>query len=174
MRMMGMISLVLLSVAQAAWASQDLVKDPDGKTLAILLDCNECKEPKDEATCESGVEDGFRDGHRCGKCLLKANFGTRIAHAYDLSFVGYLKDKDGQPVKGRFVRILMPNTWTVRTRTTTDGMFRLMLGATLERQQKKPVTIDLGVRTVSPDQKSPYSMYLLPEDHKSCEAKNES
>ena len=50
--------------------------------------------------------------------------------------MGHLKDENGQPLKGNFVRLYLPNTWTVRTRTDDDGLFRLLLGATAERKGK--------------------------------------
>ena len=160
------LSGVLLSNPVAG--SQDLLKDPEGKTIAVVLDCNACKDPKPGAQCASGVESGFHDGAACGQCLLDANFGTRISYAYDLLITGYLKDEKGEPVKNKFVKLFLPNTWTVRTRTTDQGMFRLMLGATAERKGKS-LTRDLGVRTMRRDSKAElYALYMLPEGYKPC------
>jgi hypothetical protein len=170
MRMIGVVLLFIVFVVGPASAAQDILKDPEGATFGVLLDCSECKEEKDGAGCARGVEAGFHDGRACGKCLMEANFGTKVLHAYDVLFLGYLKDEDGNPVKGRFVRIFMPNTWSVRTRTGEDGLFRLMLGATLERKSKDPLVIDLGTRTIAKGSSSDslYAMYLLPENYKPC------
>ena len=171
MRLMGTLVLAVVAFAVPARAALDAVKDPaDGKTLAVVVDCNSCHDPAKEKNCESGAESGFFDGKPCGKCLLDANFPTRIAYPYDLQFVGYLKDEKGQPLKGKFVRLLLPNTWTVRTRTVDDGMFRLLLGATAERKGKALV-IDLGNRTMRADSKAPeYQLFMLPDNYKPCAA----
>ncbi len=175
MRVMGVFVLLLVATAAPLRATQDLVKDPDGNTLAVIVDCSTCREPGGER-CETGVDGGFNDGKPCGKCLLDANFPTRIPYPYDLQFTGYLKDENGQPLKGKFVRLYLPNTWTVRTRTTEDGMFRLLLGATAERKGKA-LAIKLGDRTMRKDSKAAeYALYMLPENYKPCatEASNAS
>lgn len=170
MRLMGAFVLLLLATAGPLYAAQDAVKDPDGNTLAVIVDCNSCQDPSAGARCESGVDNGFNDGKPCGKCLLDANFPTRIPYPYDLQFFGYLKDENGQPLKGKFVRLYLPNTWTVRTRTTDDGMFRLLLGATAERKGKA-LSIKLGDRTMRKDSKAAeYALYMLPENYKPCAA----
>lgn len=170
MRVMGLFILLLLAAAVPAGAAQDLVKDPDGKTLAVVVDCNTCKNPGAGERCETGTDDGFNDGKPCGKCLLDANFPARIPYPYDLQFTGYLKDETGQPMKGKFVRLYLPNTWTVRTRTADDGMFRLLLGATAERKGKA-LTIKLGDRVMRKDSKaSEYALFMLPENYKPCDA----
>lgn len=166
---MGVLVLMLVALVAPAGATTDLVKDPDGNTLAVVLDCNSCKDPSAKgAKCETGAENGFLDGKPCGKCLLDANYPTRIPYAYDLQFMGYLKDENGQPLKGKFVRLYLPNTWTVRTRTTDDGLFRLLLGATVERKGKALV-IKLGDRIARKDSKSTeYALFMLPEHYKPC------
>jgi len=170
MRLIGMFALLLFAPALPAAATQDLVKDPDGNVLAVLLDCNSCADPATGKACESGAEDGFESGKRCGKCLLEANFPTRIPYAYDLQFMGYLKDENGQPLKNKFVRLYLPNTWTVRTRTSEDGLFRLLLGATAERKGKAQV-IKLGDRVMAKDSKAgEYALFMLPENFKPCGA----
>lgn len=169
MRLMGMLVLAVFVGAGVA-AAEDAVKDPDGKTLAVVLDCNSCQDPKTGKNCESGVEKGFYAGKPCGKCLLDANYPTRIIYPYDLQFIGYLKDEKGQPMKGKFVRLYLPNTWTVRTRTMDDGMFRLLLGATAERKGKGLV-IRLGDHTMRSDSKaSEYALYMMPDNYKPCAA----
>lgn len=170
MRSMGVFVLVLVFLVAPAGATTDLVKDPDGKTLAVIVDCNTCQNPAKGAKCETGAENGYVDGKPCGKCLLDANYPTRIPYAYDLQFMGYLKDEHGQPLKGKFVRLYLPNTWTVRTRTGDDGLFRLLLGATIERKGKAQV-IKLGDRVMAKDSKAPeYALFMLPENFKPCAA----
>jgi len=169
MRELAVILIGILLSGPVA-ATQDVLKDPGGKTIAVILDCSECKDQKKGSKCASGVESGFEHNAPCGQCLLDANFGTRIGYAYDLVFTGYLKDEKGEPVKGKFVKLFLPNTWTVRTRTTDKGMFRLLLGATVERKGN-PVQLDLGVRTMRPDRKADfYALYMLPEGYKPCGA----
>lgn len=168
MRLMGAFVLMVAAAALPARATTDVVKDPEGKTLAVVVDCNSCQDPAKGADCASGAENGFNDGKPCGKCLLEANFPTRIPYAYDLQFMGYLKDETGQPLKGKFVRLYLPNTWTVRTRTNDDGLFRLLLGATVERKGKAQV-IKLGDRVMARDSKAAeYALFMLPENYKPC------
>jgi hypothetical protein len=168
MRVMGAFLVIGLALAAPASATQDVVKDPDGNTLAVIVDCNSCADPAKGADCAGGAENGFNAGKACGKCLLDANFPTRILYGYDLQFMGYLKDEQGQPLKGKFVRLYLPNTWTVRTRTGDDGLFRLLLGATSERKGKTQV-IKLGDRTVRADSKAAeYALFMLPENFKPC------
>ncbi len=160
--------LLMLAVAFPAEAARDVIKDPDGKTLALLFDCNSCEKVKRGAECRSGVSAGFHDGEACGQCLMQSNFGTRIPYAYDIQIYGKLKDEEGKPLVGEFVRLFLPNTWTVRTRTTADGLFRLLLGATIERQGRA-VVLDLGDRTGSKGSEGEYALYMVPEDYKRCE-----
>lgn len=170
MRLKGALVLAVVAFAAPLRAAQDAVKDPEGKTFAVVIDCNSCQDPAKGKNCETGADSGFNDGKACGKCLLDANFPTRIGYSYDLQFVGHLKDEKGQPLKGKFVRLLLPNTWTVRTRTVDEGMFRLLLGATAERKGKGLV-IDLGNRTMRSDSKATeYQLFMLPENYKPCAA----
>jgi hypothetical protein len=165
---MGAVVWLVLAFALPAHAASDVVKDPDGNTLAVVIDCNSCPDPAKGKSCQTGVDTGFNDGKACGKCLLDANFPTRIPYSYDLQFLGYLKDENGQPLKGKFVRLYLPNTWTVRTRTLDDGLFRLLLGATAERKGKGLV-IKLGDRTMRKDSKATeYALFMLPPDFKPC------
>ncbi len=171
MRLMGALALLVLAFALPAHAMSDVVKDPEGKTLAVVVDCNTCEDPRKGNSCETGAETGFHEGKPCGKCLLDANFPIRIPYGYDLQFIGTLKDESGQPVKGKFVRLYLPNTWTVRTRTLDDGMFRLLLGATAERKGKGLV-IKLGDRMMHKDSKAAeYALFMLPPDYKPCAPK---
>lgn len=169
MRLMGAFVLLLSATALPAGASTVQVKDPDGNVLAVVVDCNTCKDPAKGKDCATGAENGFNGGKACGKCLLEANYPTRIPYAYDLQFVGKLLDESGEPLKGKFVRLYLPNTWTVRTRTIDDGTFRLLLGATVERKGKAQI-IELGNRTMAKDSKAgEYAMFMLPEHYKPCD-----
>jgi len=171
MRSIGGFVGLVIALAVPAAATSTKVPDPEGKPLAVVIDCNSCQDPAKGKNCETGVTDGFHDGKQCGKCLLDANFPTRIPYPYDLQFIGYLKDEKGEPLKGKFVRLYLPNTWTVRTRTLDDGMFRLLLGATTERKGKGLV-IKLGDHTMRSDSKAgEYSLYMLPPQYKPCAAK---
>jgi hypothetical protein len=173
MRLMGTLVLLFIASALPAGAATDkvVVKDPDGQVLAVIVDCNSCPNPAKGKNCENGAENGFAAGKPCGKCLLDANFPTRISYAYDLQFIGYLKDEDGQPLKNKFVRLYLPNTWTVRTRTTDDGTFRLLLGATAERKGKAQV-IKIGDHVMPKDSKAgEYALFMMPENYKPCSDK---
>lgn len=168
---MWMMALVALALAmpQAAAAAVDALKDREGKTIALILDCNSCKGNPKVDGCAAGVEEGFHDGAPCGQCLIKSNYPTRIPYAYDLTILGTLKDEHGQPLNGRFVKLFLPNTWTVRTRTGNDGLFRLVLGATVERKGK-PLVLELGTRTMRRDSKADhYALFMVPENYKPCE-----
>jgi hypothetical protein len=168
MRLSIVIVLVSL-VAAAAQAKQDLVKDPKGKTLAIIQDCSSCKDERGK-DCVGGKETGYSGGAECGQCLLEANFGTRIGYAYDVHIVGKLKDEAGKPLGSRFVQVSLPNTWRIRTRTQDDGSFRLMLGATLPKEKSSDlVVVDLGTRTMkSAEAGGQYSFFMLHEGYKPC------
>lgn len=167
MRWMGVISVFLVLAGPAA-ASRNVVKDAEGKTIAVIYDCSSCKAPGNGAQCTSGVESGYSDGKPCGKCLLDANFGFRIGYDQDLLISGYLKDGEGKPVTNRFVKLALPNTWNYRTRTLEDGQFRLMLGATLDRKGRDPLRVDLGEHIETKSGTADYMLYMLPEDHKPC------
>jgi hypothetical protein len=168
---MGALGLLVFAFAMPALGASDLVKDPEGNTLAVVVDCNSCQDSAKGKSCYTGTENGFADGKACGKCLLDANFPTRIPYAYDIQFSGVLKDESGQPLKGKFVRLYLPNTWTVRTRTGDDGVFRLLLGATADRKGKG-LLIKLGDRTVPKDNKSAeYALFMLPPQYKPCAPK---
>jgi hypothetical protein len=162
------ISLALIVVAAPSGASEQLVKDPSGKTIAVILDCNSCKDEKGPK-CETGVVDGFHAGARCGECLLTSNFGAKLLYPFDLQIRGKLKKPDGEPLAEEFVRLYLPNTWTVRTRSTKEGLFRLLLGATEERQGER-VVVELKDRVRKDEADDPdYALYMLPEKYKPCE-----
>lgn len=167
MRLMRLL-LVLCVIPGVAYAGQTPVKDPSGKTLAVIVDCSSCPAGKTGATCRGGVMEGFHDGAACGQCLLDANFGFRIGYAHDLHIVGLVNDENGKPVKSKFVKLYLPNTWTVRTRTGDDGRFRVMLGATIQPAGKL-VAVDVGTVTLpSGGDANEYSLLMLPEQYKPC------
>ena len=171
-----MVVLGLMTAAPFAQAESppdvQPVKSPDGMTLGILLQCNSCASATgDSKKCHKGVEEGYLDAQPCGKCMITENYGAMLSYPYDLHFIGKLVDAQGQPVKDRFVKIFMANGWNIRSRTSQDGGFRLMLGATAERKSSTPLVVNLGTRVDSPkDNKDYYAMFLLPESYKACSA----
>ena len=171
MRLMRLLLLLSLFPV-AAEAAQQAIKSPkDGKTLAVIVDCNSCQDPKKGEQCTSGVEAGFHDGKPCGQCLLDANFPTRMLYPYDIHLTGHIQGADGKPLGGRFVKLFLPNTWTVRTRTLDDGFFRLLLGATQPRAGDTLV-VDLGPRKMPVKSAAAhYALYMLPEGYKPCQPK---
>lgn len=168
MRIVCILVFSLLVPAMAS-ANQNEVKDKDGKTWAVILDCSSCKDGSG-SDCVTGVEKGFHDKAKCGSCLLEANFGTYISYPYDLHVVGKLVDEKGAPQKNKFVKLFLPNTWTVRTRTQEDGTFRLLLGATLDRKGDKPLLVDIGTHTMrSTSEAENYSLFMMPPEYKPCQ-----
>jgi len=168
MRLLAFLAGVAL-VAAPAGAMEVKVRDGAGKTIAVVLDCNSCKDEKGK-DCASGVVEGFHDGKPCGKCLLDANFNAKLLYSADIQIHGKLEDPSGKPVADEFVRLFLPNTWTVRTRSSKDGVFRLLLGATQERQGDS-IQVRVGNRTrdVSSDAtRDDYALYMLPENYQGC------
>lgn len=175
MRKFGLIGLLVVAFAGVAAAAPQRTefeaRDPAGTVVAKVVLCHDCKEPQaaSETPCDAGAADGWRDGKPCGSCLLQANWGVLIEYAYDMHVAGELVDAAGEPVVGRFVKMMLPNGWSVRTRTLDDGSFRLMLGATLERKDPKPITVEVGKWVDSESGEDPhFSLYLLPADYKPC------
>lgn len=170
----GALGLMTVAPAvQAASASDEQpIKGPDGQTLAILVQCNSCASASGTSKkCHGGAEEGYLDGQPCGKCMMTENFGARFAYPYDIHITGKLVDVQKQPVKSRFVKVFMANGWAIRTKTSDEGTYRLMLGATAERKSTTPLVIELGTRVDSPtDNKDNYAMFLLPDGYKACPA----
>ena len=158
---------IILSLTTATNAAEQKIVDNKGKTIAVLLDCNSCKSGKGD-TCVGGVTDGFHGGKRCGQCLIDSNFGVKLLYDSDLELAGAMKTRSGEPLVEQFVRLFLPNAWTVRTRTQDKGAYTLMLGATLERSGQ-PVRIDLGTRSLPKLSEKDYALYMLPEGYKPCE-----
>lgn len=166
--MRSIIAISLILSAVTASATETKVVGGNGKTIGLILDCNSCENPDTGKDCQSGVQEGFHDGKRCGDCLLTANYGARLLYPHDLYFNGHLHQPDGTPLVDEFVRLYLPNTWTVRTRTTDKGYFRLVLGATQDREGSS-VEVDLGTKTRKKVDGAPdYALYLLPEGYKAC------
>jgi hypothetical protein len=167
--MTGLWAIGVLLAGQPVGAKQDVVKDPDGKPIAVIVDCNSCNDAQPGAACADGVEAGFHAGQRCGACLIDANYGKRILYPYDLTLSGTLKDENGAPLKQKFVKLFTSANFGVRTRTLDDGRFFMRLGATAERKGSKPLLIDLGTRVMPKDSKAPqYALYMLPEGFAAC------
>ncbi|MFQ5667190.1 MAG: hypothetical protein ACE5I7_12255, partial [Candidatus Binatia bacterium] len=169
----AVLGTVIAISATAATLSSEAheVKGTDGKTLGVVLVCSDCKSTASTSKkrCLTGVEHGWLNGKRCGQCMINANYGAPLVYPYDLHFTGKLTDPAGQPVKNRFVKLFMANGWSVRTRTSPEGTFRLMLGATAPRKSKRPLVTDLGTRMDSPeDHKAYYALFFLPDPYKPC------
>ncbi len=170
------ITMALLLISSSAFAvnitDAQRLKDPDGKTLALLLVCNQCKEPGPgfSEKCPTGVPEGYFGGEPCGDCLMKSNYGKRIGYPYDLLIKGQLNDPQGKPLDSQFVRLILPNGWSVTSRTTKEGKFRLILGATEDRRANTPLTKDVGTftfeRTKGKDKA--FTIFMLPEQYKRC------
>jgi hypothetical protein len=173
--LMMVLILALLAAGPAVRAEEakDVVpiKGSDGQTLAVLVQCNNCSARRGGKKCHTGAEEGYLNGEACGKCMITENYGARLAYPFDLHLIGKLVDAQGQPIKGRFVKVFMANGWNIRTRTSDAGTYRLMLGATIERKSTTPMVIDLGTRVDAPEvNKDYYAMFLLPNDYKACPA----
>jgi hypothetical protein len=172
--LLAAVGVVVASVAaQAAPPNAQTIKDEDGRLLAMLVVCSDCQSTSGAKQCHTGVDQGWLDGQPCGKCLLESNPGWHYQSPNGLVFTGTLTDAAGQPVKDRFVKLFLANGWSVRGRTTDQGTFRLMLGATEKATGKKPVITDIGKHIDSPksgDPTSYYAMYLLPAPYHPCAA----
>jgi hypothetical protein len=167
---LNMIAVMAATRIIAAEGAQP-VKDPDGNTVGLVVICCESCQSAAGSTkrCETGVQQGWLGGKPCGKCMLVENAGQTLRSAYDLHFSGKLVDDAGAPRKERFVRMFLPNGWTVRSRTAEDGEFRLALGATEPRKSKRsPLLVDLGTRVDAKAGTDDYSFYLLPQSYKPC------
>lgn len=157
------------AAARAAAADEVEVKAADGRLFATIVFCNDCRNGKGRGPCDQGAEVGWYRGKPCGQCFLKANHNVLIRYPYDIHIVGRLVDAKGQPVKERFVKLFLPNGWGVRTRTLEDGTFRLMLGATADREEKTPLVVDVGARVDSIRDPDPhFALYMLPPSYVPC------
>jgi hypothetical protein len=173
LRWMAVLGMVMATTTTRAATAPDVlpIKDSEGTTFGVLVVCNDCQSTSGAAkkTCHGGAEEGWMDGKPCGKCMLTANFGARFSYPYDLHVTGTLVDPAGQPVKNRFVKLFLANGWTVRTKTTDQGSFRLTLGAIQARKSKEPLVTDIGTRVDSVKGNDPYyAIFLLPASYQSC------
>lgn len=166
-----LLGLALLLGVQTARAAEPVaVKDKEGKTYALILTCNDCRNGQ-EKNCFEGAEEGFWKGRPCGKCLIRANGGKLVQVPYDVHVTGVLTDAQGVPRKERFVKLFMQNGWGHRTRTFDDGRFRIIMGATAERKSKDPLIVDLGrlVDQQKDDKDLYFALYYVSPDFKPCE-----
>lgn len=175
MRKSWFVGLVTFVVAGAAYAlpqrTEIDVTDVDGAKIGKVVLCSDCKDAAkvDTPECPSGAAEGWRDGAPCGSCLLQANWGKTIEYSRDLQVSGTLVGADGEPIAERYVKMFLPNGWSIRTRTAADGTFRLLLGATKERTGTEPIKVDIGQRTDTVKGDDPnYTIYLVPTDYKPC------
>jgi hypothetical protein len=164
--MTAALVLTLSTVAAEAKTTipeSNKVKDKDGNVYAVVLDC-----PQSDPAF-GGSEEGKLGGERCGQCLVNSNWGTQVRTPYDLTVKGVLVDEDGQPLKNRMIEFFMANGWTIKTRTTDTGFYRILMGATQERKSKENLVTDLGTKKMRKDSKaSYYALFLLPENFKPC------
>jgi hypothetical protein len=174
MRLMWIAGLALLLAAAAEAGSQSdvmEVKSEDGRIFGVILLCNDCRTPDAKGPCHTGAEDGWLNGKPCGKCLLESNHEIVLKYPFDIHVVGKLVDAAGKPVKERFIKMFLPNGWGVRTRTMEDGSFRLMLGATADRESKQPLITDVGTRVDSEKGADPhYALFFMPQQYAPCAA----
>ncbi len=158
----------LLAISSIVSAAEHKVVGPNGSTIGILLDCSSCKDPAKGEKCQTGVQKGFHAGKACGECLMRSNYGAKLLYSRDLYLTGTINQPDGKPLVNEFVRLYLPNTWTVRTRTTEEGIFRLVLGAT-EGRDGKPLSFEIGPRTRAKVPSAPdYALFMVPENYKPC------
>ncbi len=163
------LSSIAITAALPALAGTKPLKDESGKTFAVVVVCDSCQSSGDsKKQCFTGVENGWLNGEPCGKCLVNENAGRPLGYSYDLHLTGKIVGADGAPLKQRFVKLYLSNTWTVRSRTGDDGVFRLMLGATQDRKTKKPLVVDLGTQTDTSKATVDYALYLLPDGYNAC------
>lgn len=169
----GLAMIIAVSAVGAETVPDVLtVKDPDGGTIGLIVDCNTCQSAKGASKpCFGGAEEGWLAGKACGQCLITENYGATFTYAYDIHFTGKLTDAAGKPLENRFVKLFMANGWNIRSRTFNDGRYRMMLGATAERKSTKPLIVDLGTRVDSPKVHDKYyALFFLPQSYKPCPA----
>lgn len=173
MKALWMIALVVAAAPARALAAPVEVplKDDNGKVLAVAVVCNECRgaERQQSKKCCDGTKDGWLGDRRCGDCLLESNWGVLIRYPRDLSVVGRLVKEDGQAAAGHYVKMFLPNGWSVRTQTRDDGTFRMNLGATMEREKGAPLVLDIGERVDRPQNNNEqFFFYLMPDAYNPC------
>lgn len=161
----------MAGTSRAAPRDSAEIKDDQGKGLAVVVVCNECASAtKAGKPCRDGVEQGWLDNAACGQCMLQQNAAASLNYSEDLLITGTLTNEQGQPVKQRFVKLFMANGWAVRTQTSEQGVFRLVLGAIEPRQPRRMLTTDLGtfVDTRTGPTQEHFAVFLLPPAYKPC------
>jgi hypothetical protein len=172
MQLRWIAGLVLMLMASGAQAASDRieVKTADGREIGVIVLCNDCRSAGGKG-CYAGTEQGWYDGKACGKCLVDANNAIILKYPVDVHITGKLVDPAKKPIKDRFVKLFLPNGWGVRTRTQADGSFRLLLGATSERESKQPLVVDIGTRTDTVKGEDPhFALFFMPDPYKPCAA----
>jgi hypothetical protein len=167
---------IMAAVMAARLAAGEVqpIKDREGNAVAVIVTCDTCQAGTDKAgkACAVGAEKGWFNGLPCGECLLRANAQEPLGYPYDLHIMGKLADGSGTPVKERFVRLFFPNGWTMRARTSDDGSFHLMLGATAEKKSTQPLLTDLGTFVDKGKGSNYFALFILPESYKPCPAQS--
>jgi len=138
----------------------------------VIVDCLQSDSGKvqgKDAAAYGGSEESVIGADHCGKCLIDANWGTFLRYPYDLHIKGTLLDDGGKPVENMMVEFFLPNGWTIKTRTSKTGYFRILMGATEERLSKEPLVLDVGTRRMKKGSKMPYyAIYMMPDPFKPC------
>ena len=169
----AMICALTATTAEARiQVSDDMhLRDKDGTTYMVVIDCPQPGVKKDAGKFFGGSEHSTIGKDRCGKCLIDANWGVYLKHPYDVLIKGKLADENEKPIKNKLVHFFLPNGWTVKTRTADSGYFRIVMGATAERKSRELLEMDLGTRHMKKESAAPfYAFYVLPQSFKACEA----
>jgi len=163
------VGILVATTARVAIGDVKPIKSPEGHTLAVIVACDTCQTGTEHGkACPVGAEKGWLKGVPCGECLLQANAQEPPAYPYDLQLKGKLADTSGAPVKERFVRLFFPNGWKVRARTSDDGSFHLMLGATADKKGKQPLVVDLGTYVDQAKGTDQFALFILSESYRPC------
>lgn len=172
MKTWWILALGAAAIASAAQATPVEVplKDENGKVLAVAVVCSECKAgEQDSKKCYDGATKGWLGDKPCGDCLLESNWGVLIRYPRDLSVIGRLVKEDGQPASKHYIKMFLPNGWSVRSQTKEDGTFRMKMGATAEREKGDALVLDVGDRLdKSRTGNEQFSFYLMPDAYNSC------
>jgi hypothetical protein len=178
MKTWWIVALGAVAIAPAALAADSVaLKDENGKVLAVAVVCNECKagDKQDGKKCYDGATEGWLEDQRCGDCLLESNWGVLIRYPRDLWVTGRLLKDDGQPAAKHYLKMFLPNGWSVRTQTKDDGTFRMKLGATIEREKGETLVINIGDRVDRlRSGNEQFSLYLMPDAYNQCAAAESS
>jgi hypothetical protein len=172
----GATFAVLVGASALQAADRFEIKGKDGTLEAQVIICNDCRtENAEEGACHNGAEKGWYDGTPCGACLMEVNYGAVVPFSSDLRIIGKLVDGEAKPVGERFVKLFMPTGWGSRSRTSKDGVFRLLLGATMDREEKRTAIVDVGTQVDSRRDEDPhFALFLLPATYKPCESAADS